>query len=52
VASLPRFERRPAPSPSFNYGWRLGVVIGASVLVLCTLASVLGLVKEVCDVYF
>ena len=48
-----RFERRGAPSPSFNYGWRLGVVVGAgTVLIWCLVAPLLLLLGKVWDVYF
>jgi hypothetical protein len=48
-----RFERRAAPSPSFNYGWRLGVSVGAAALLVCGLAApLLLLVGKVWDVYF
>lgn len=42
-----RFERRAAPSPSFNYGWRLGVVVGASVLIWTLVGVLLVLATEV-----
>jgi hypothetical protein len=47
-----RFERRASPSPSFNRGWRLGVAVGAGILLMAIAASVLGLVGKVWDVYF
>lgn len=48
-----RFERRAAPSPSFNTGWRLGVSVGAAGLLVCGLAApLLLLVGKVWDVYF
>jgi hypothetical protein len=46
-----RFERRAAPSPSFNYGWRLGVAVGASVLLVAIAASLLLVVGRVLDVW-
>jgi hypothetical protein len=47
-----RFQRRPAPSPSFNKGWRLGVAVGAAVLIVAVMAVLLLLVGKVWDVYF
>ncbi len=47
-----RFIRRPAPSPSFNRGWRLGVVVGASVVLLGVAWVLLGICGKVWDVYF
>lgn len=44
-----RFERAAAPSPSFNYGWRLGVVIGASLVLMAIAAILLLLVGKVWD---
>jgi hypothetical protein len=44
-----RFERRAAPSPSFNKGWRLGVVVGASLVLLVIAWSLLGILGKVLE---
>ena len=46
-----RFERRAAPSPSFNRGWRLGVSVGAAVLLVAVAATLLLLLGKVWDEY-
>jgi hypothetical protein len=46
-----RFERRAAPSPSFNRGWRLGVSIGAAVLIVAVAALILVIAGEVWNEY-
>lgn len=47
-----QFEKRPAPSPSFNRGWRLGVAFGAAAVLLVVAGLTLALVGKVWDVYF
>lgn len=47
-----RFERRPAPSPSFNYGWRLGVVVGSAMVLMVITGLWLAILGRVLDVVF